>query len=265
MDNKFQFLSTIYKKSLNYKGLKILKDFNPCLICSFPRSGSGWIRLMYTACLLHKSGYKVQALERTAITYNGRKTSVLFNGNKEFVMNAFAPEINSFSYYMDLIKEYYENYALDRLLVKTHNILPADSEKKIFLIRSPVECIPSSFLLFGGRIDDNDFDDKLNFVIKNYLKFMKYHLKIFKKYKSNVLIMDHLKLVNDTKRELEILIKFLNISLAEEAISEVVDKFKFISTSNNRNTILEKSEKITKKIRTDCLNLHEEIVNLNRE
>ncbi|MGB3534819.1 MAG: sulfotransferase domain-containing protein [Microcoleaceae cyanobacterium] len=209
---------------------------SPLFLCSFPRSGNGWIRLVLAAILLQSKGVNLNTvqLERKS-TDKGVKYVYFRSGENEYDIEDIFPDI----YLMNHQKpastspEAVKALQLPVQLIKTHHIVDCQFSKVIFLFREPMSCLTSTALLLNSdEIEKNP--DTINptmiYLAKHYNQMLEFYWKQKKEYPDQCFLLSHTKASEkENALEFEKLIKFMGISTSDDVVQKGITKFPFKS------------------------------------
>jgi hypothetical protein len=209
---------------------------SPLFLCSFPRSGNGWVRLVLAAILLQAKGVdldKVQLEKKT--TDKGVKYICFRSGETEYDIEDIFPDI----YLMEQQRptsnsaKAVQSLQLPVRLIKTHHIVDCQSSKVIFLFREPLSCLTSAALLLNGdEIAKNPdaINQTMIYLAKYYNQMLEFYGEQKHKYPEQCYLLSHAKATEkETQLEFEKVIKFMGISTDGYVVEKGVKKFPFKS------------------------------------
>ncbi|MGB3401843.1 MAG: sulfotransferase domain-containing protein [Microcoleaceae cyanobacterium] len=211
-------------------------ESTPLFLCSFPRSGNGWVRLVLAAILLQSKGVDLDTVQLDKKTTDKGVKYVCFrSGDTEYDIEDIFPDI----YLIDQQKpmsnsvEAVKSLQLPIQMIKTHHIVDCQSSKVIFLFREPLSCLTSAALLLNSdEIEKNPqaINQTMIYLAKHYNQMLQFYWKQKKEYPDQCFLLSHAKASEkDTALEFEKVIEFMGISTQDNVVQKGINKFPFKS------------------------------------
>ncbi len=209
---------------------------SPLFLCSFPRSGNGWVRLVLAAILLQAKGVDLDKIELVRKTTNKGVKYVCFrSGETDYDIEDIFPDI----YLMNHQKpastsvEAVQSLQLPVRLIKTHHIVDCQLSKVIFLFREPLSCLTSAALLLNSdeiQKNPDEINQSMIYLAKCYNHMLEFYCKQKQKYPEQCYLLSHVKATEkEAQLEFEKLIKFMGVLTLGNVVQKGVKKFPFKS------------------------------------
>lgn len=213
-----------------------LFETDPLFLCSFPRSGNGWVRLVLAAILLQAKGVDIDTvqLERKS-TDKGVKYICFRSGETEYDIEDIFPDIYLMAQQRPASNsaEAVKSLQLPVRLIKTHHIVDCQFSKVIFLFREPLPCLTSAALLLNSdeiEKDPETINQTIIFLSKFYNQMLEFYGEQKQKYPEGCFLLSHAKISGkETFIEFEKVIKFMGFSLSDDVVQKGIKKFPFKS------------------------------------
>lgn len=237
------FTSHFIEKTVDLEFYKNWKRKNPdffqpfpFFLCSFPRSGNGWLRLLLAAILLQSKGVDIEALELVRKKTDKGVNYICFNsGEKEYELEDIFPDIYLMKHQREasISPESVRSLNLSLRLIKTHHIIDCQSSKVIFLFREPMACLTSAALLLNSEeIEKNpeEINATMIYLARYYEQMLEFYLNQKEQYPDRCFFLSHQQAsTGDTVRELNRVMDFMGLTITEDDVRCGVKKFPFKS------------------------------------
>ncbi len=167
---------------------------NPVFLASFPRSGNGWLRTLVAALLLRRHGVDLSGAFSTSVTEPGSEVefSAIQCGARVYNVEGLLPDIYYLKANVGVFEQYSKTFPLVPNIVKTHHVAPCGrfrclavkvSEifhvestrlfKYVILVREPIHCIASTYLLFfGNTMSMDDVAVRVAYIAARYKEYV---------------------------------------------------------------------------------------------
>lgn len=209
---------------------------SPLFLCSFPRSGNGWVRLVLAAILLQANGVDLNTIELVKKTTSKNVGYICFrSGEFEYDIEDIFPDIYLMDHQREEVKcaKDFQGLNLPAKLIKTHHIVDCKLSKVIFLFREPLSCLTSAALLLNSvEIEKNPYqiNQTIIYLAKYYNQMLEFYLRQKQQYPERCFLLSHAKVANEnTAFEFDKVVKFMKISVNHELVKKGVEKFPFKS------------------------------------
>jgi len=253
--NESIFLDSMFDASFNERRAAKYIDVQPSFLCSFPRSGNGWVRTLIAAAFLVENGYDISCLTKSYIEKGGVRYAALNYKGHAIEVEGLVPDIYGLDKHTDSIQRMISINKCTRQIIKTHHVL-LNCSRSSLLIREPSMCIPSALLLLFPEVID--IDTYLLKVAKAYSSFFAWHLERID-FGDNIFILNHSKLVSDPVEHFSRYYEHLEIEVSNETIKQCVKKFPFMSNPTPKENVLSKATSSLEYIYGECSELFSQL------
>ena len=205
-------------------------------LCSFPRSGNGWVRIVLAAILLQAKGVDLDTVElERKKTDKGVKYICFRTGETEYDIEDIFPDIYLIEQQKPVSNsaKAVKSLQLPVRLIKTHHIVDCQFNKVIFLFREPLPCLTSAALLLNGdeiKKNPDEINQSIIYLAKYYNEMLEFYLKQKKQYPHSCLLLSHGKASEkNAAHEFEQVAKFMEILAQDNIVKKGIAKFPFKS------------------------------------
>lgn len=217
------------------KNARFIKEPH-AFLCSFPRSGNGWLRLVLAASLLGLTKkVDISSIELIRkINEKGVQFVCLSSGSHNYDLEDIFPDIYPMQpeTHYELMSADVKSLHIPTKLIKTHHIVDCREHKTIFLFREPLSCLTSASLLLNKE-EINTNPERINetmvYLLNFYNRMLSHYLEQHSKYPGNCIFIHHQSITTEPIPDIIRIFNSLGIKADRDIIEQAVKQFPFKS------------------------------------